>query len=195
MALDRCLESPIRFARLQAPSPEDVWFVGTLTDADGQPVDASRFTRGQIVPEAGALRLRIEEPGRIPDFSFGAFGLPVARAATGAALAQLAPAAIQLVPVGIVGVEEPFVIVNVVARLAAIDPTATVGGRRADGQGWLYVAAPAVDPSRAANAPLFRLDEFSPMIIVAEPIRQALEAGGWTGFEWHAVLSAPGNAL
>jgi hypothetical protein len=182
--------TPISFVRLQAPSPDDAWFLGGLTDAAGREVEAWYFTRGQPAPALGPLQLRIEHTGRVPDFSFGAFGLPVAREATARHLASLAPGAVERVPVQIAGTAEAFEIVNITARVAALDEVATIGGKRSDGSGWLYVATPAVRTARAAGHPLFRLDEFRPIVIVAEGVQRALAAQGWTGFEFLPVLAA-----
>ena len=161
---------------------DDCWFLGSLSDHAGHAVSASLFTAGQVVPDLGPLRLGVRQLGHARDLTYAAFGLPVARRFVAAQLAAIAGDDIQRVPVQVAGSAEEFDILNVTTQLTALDEERTIGGRHERGSGWLYIVTPAVDVKRTAGHKMFRLAEFSPIIVVGEAVKSAVEQQGWSGF-------------
>ena len=187
MALDRCLEFGIRFFQLVHDPVEDCWFLGALSDRTGRAVPASHFTSGHELPELGPLRLSVQRLGRARDLSYAAFDLPVARRSVAEELVGLAGEDIQRIPVQVAGCADDFDILNVTARAAVLDDTLTVGGRQAEGGGWLYIVTPAIDDTQANGHTVFRLAEFQPIIVVTEALKRAVEQRGWSGFAFREL--------
>jgi hypothetical protein len=172
---------------------DDCWFLGSLSDRDGREVPASHFTAGRVLPEPGPLRLSVRALGRARDLSYAAFDLPVARRSVAAQLSAVVGQDIQRIPVQVAGSTDDFDILNLTARVAALDEALTVGQRHATGEGWLYIVTPGIDDRRTGGHMVFRLAEFLPIIVVTESVKSAIEQREWSGFAFRELPTRSAN--
>ncbi|WP_225413295.1 imm11 family protein [Stigmatella hybrida] len=172
------------------------WLLGTPTDVQGQEVDDPwMFYRGERLPDLGPLKLPINVPGRALDFSRAAFAAPVVHARVAAVFSELAPEAVQILPVEIEGQSEPFFILVATQLVQCIDERASRHVRRwtpEDGRPekvgkYRDVRGMRIDPSQVGDAKIFRPWGWSIALIVREDIKDALEHLGATGPKFQEV--------
>lgn len=152
----------------------DLWFLGEPFAADGEQIDARRFTDceafGQI---AQPLRLPIDEAGRAPRLSFGAFDMPVVDKELGEAFALAAGSDIELVP-AIAEDGSELMIVNVLACVDCIDESKTIGDKWTEPDGrpdkvgeYRTIVRLFIDPSRVDHE-MFRVTGWEVALVVSD---------------------------
>ena len=130
-----------------------------------------------------AAELTVAGPGDPMDFGRTALGIPVVSRRAADLLLGVAGADVQFIPTRIDGVDRGFSLVNVVTRLDCVDPrrskriTIQAPGGRSLGR----VPSWVIDPVRAGDHALFRLDNEPMTIIVSDALREQIERQGMVG--------------
>src|SRR5688500_4242290 len=109
------LVMPQRFFRMK----EDVqvpgrWHLDDPTDTQGREVDDPRdFNEGRAVPVAGRLTVPVQHAGKPLDFTLTASSVPIVHVKMDEVFTELAPNDVQLIPVGIKGHPDQYLLLVV----------------------------------------------------------------------------------
>jgi uncharacterized protein DUF1629 len=175
----------------------DEWVLSNAWDRDGRAIDVwsyVRCIRGQRDP---APWLKIRRPGVHTTFELvGPEQVPVASPRIARLLKEMACDQFESIP-AMVEDGTAMEIINVLACIDCIDydksilecfgPNTKV---RADRAGELHVDLRLViDPNRVGDSLIFRLRDLKAPVIVAQPIKQALEEANVTGIVFQPVLT------
>ncbi len=172
------------------------WLLGTPTDLQGREVgDVWAFTDGTPIADPGRLKVPLDVPGRLLDFSQAAFSTPVVHPRVAAVFSELAPEDVQLLPVEIEGQPEPFFILVATKLIRCIDERASRLARKwtpEDGRPeklgeYRDVRGMRVDPLHIGDAKVFRPSGWVVALIVREELKDALDQMGATGTRFKEV--------
>lgn len=174
------------------------WELGTPTDEQEQELGSWLFMAGEPVRVDGQLRLPIAHPGKALDFSLAdAGGFPVVTKRVASVLSEIAPGDVQLLPVKVGLLSEPYFLVNVARTVKCIDDEASEEVQywtQEDGEPervgeYRVVAGLRIDPSKVGDARVFRTWGWKVVLVVSEDVKEALERLGATGMEFTEVTS------
>lgn len=172
------------------------WSLGLPTDLQSRQVDDPwAFTDGTPMPTPGGLRIPINVPGRVLDFTRAGLCIPVVHARVAAVFAELAPDDVQLFPVGIQGQPEQFCILVATRLIRCIDDRASTTVEHwtlEDGQPekvgeYRNVRCMRIDLSKVGSAQVFRTWGWNVALIVSGEIKDALERIRATGAKFTEV--------
>jgi len=175
---------------------EGRWELGEPVDSQGKEMEGSwRLTEGHRVTLHERLEVPICEKGRPLDFSLAGFGVPIVSGRVARVFAELAPEDVQLILVDIEGQTEPFFMLVCTRVETCIDDEKSGAVRywkQEDGRPELvgqysFVYRVKIDAERAGNARVFRPGGWPVVLIVAEPIKEALQRMGATGVKFEEV--------
>jgi hypothetical protein len=164
------------------------WHLDTPIDSQGRKVFDWNFTRGRPVHVEGRLKIPIEIAGMPLDFSEAGIGIPVVHGKVASMLAKRAADDVQFIPADIEGWPEQYFVLVATRLIRCIDEkaskvqfwTAEDGVPDRVGQYWA-VDDMRIDKSKVGNAKVFRPEGWEVALVVAEEIKNAMEAMGATG--------------
>ncbi|QAT87968.1 hypothetical protein EJ065_6439 [Corallococcus coralloides] len=157
------------------------------------------FVDGRILPDPGPLKARVAHPGTSRDFVFSSIEeTPIVSEAIATVFKTLAPDDVQLFPVSIEGVPEPYFVINATKVIDCIDEARCREVHHYDEDAppglegeynWIYGLR--IDPSKTEGAQVFLLKKFKVAFIVSEDVKNALEAVGNLGVSFERVTGLP----
>ncbi|RYZ33272.1 MAG: hypothetical protein EOO71_42380, partial [Myxococcaceae bacterium] len=173
------------------------WALGDPTNEAGQEVaNPWMFRKGEPVSLELPLKVPLDRPGNPLGMSLAGIGMaPVVQASAADILARLAPNDVQLLPVKVASVSEPYFLVNVVRVIRCIsDETSEEvqywrpeDGRPEKTGKYRSVSGMRIDPTQVGDAKVFRTWGWTIALIVSEDIKDALERAGITGMKFEEV--------
>lgn len=197
--VESCNESAMTMRYFELFDDVDIagrWELDDPVDSKGREIEGSwRFTEGRPVRLHERLEIPICEQGKPLDFSLAGFGVPIVSGRVASIFAELAPEDVQLILVDIEGQTEPFFMLVCTRVETCIDDErsgAVRYWRPEDGRPELvgqysFVYKVKIDAERAGTARVFRPGGWPVVLIVAEPIKDALQRMGATGVKFEEV--------
>ncbi|WP_426747129.1 DUF1629 domain-containing protein [Myxococcus faecalis] len=175
------------------------WYLTTpVPAAGGSFAEPWMFGEGLRLPDPGAIKVRVRNPGRKRTFVFaGVERTPVVSEEVANVFSAHAPDDVQLFPVMVEGDSERFFIINATKRSDCIDESATRELRcyaedesfpENAGQ-FRWINGLRIDPSKTEGARVFRLEKFKTALIVSEDTKTALEQVGNLGVSFELVTA------
>jgi hypothetical protein len=177
------------------------WLLSDPLDEQGNEVRTRQFMSGEPTRCDGLLRVPVYHSGTPLDFTRVDTGaIPVVTEKVARVLTELAPDDVQLFPVDVESRPEPYFLVNVTRLVKCIDDEACTevlywqpeDGRPEKLGQYRDVYGMRIDPSKVADARVFRPWGWTVALIVAEEVKQALERTGATGLDFREV-TGPGR--
>jgi uncharacterized protein DUF1629 len=170
------------------------WHLERPLDERGREIQTWLFDRGEPVHIEGRIRIPVNIPGEVLDFTLLTSGpVPVVHARAAAIFAEMAPGDVQLIPVEVEGQDEPHFLLNITRVVKCIDDEASDEVRYVTPEHELpeqlgeyrSVIGLRIDPSKVGDAQVFRTWGWLAMI-VSEDVKAALDRIGVTGtkFTW-----------
>ncbi|HVG60916.1 MAG TPA: DUF1629 domain-containing protein [Hyalangium sp.] len=170
------------------------WHLATPLDGQGRKVHAWGFTCGTPVHVEGRLRIPIGMAGMPLDFTEAGVGIPAVHVKVASMLAKRAAGDVQLIPADIEGWPEQYFVLVATRLIRCIDEKAsrilfwTDKDSEPDRVGqYRDVRDMHIDKTQVGNAKVFRPDGWEVALVVAEEIKDALEAMGATGTRFQEV--------
>ncbi|MFY2561714.1 imm11 family protein [Corallococcus terminator] len=173
------------------------WLLGDPTDSQGKEVDDPwQFADGRPVVIEERLQIPIDHPGKPLDFSLAGVGVtPIVHERVASILTELAPDAVQAIPVDVAGESEPYYILVATRLIRCIDDQLSAEVQywkpedgRPDRLGdYRAVHDMRIDPTKVGDAKVFRTWGWSIALIVSEDIKDAMERAGVTGAKFQEV--------
>ena len=152
------------------------------------------FKRGTPVHVEGRLKIPIETAGRPLDFTEAGIRIPAVHVKVASMLAERAPGDVQLIPAEIEGHPEQYLVLVATRLLCCIDEQAsrilrwTPEDGEPDRVGQCRdVRDMRIDRAKVGNAKVFRPEGWEVALVVAEEIKDAMEALGATGTRFQEV--------
>ncbi len=183
------------YYRMQADSDFPVrWFPGEPLDRFGREIDARDFTNG--VPYIGAepRHIPLDVSGPAPKFTLAAFDMPVVACELAQAMEKLAPAAIERFPVTIGDGIDGFEVINVVGIVDCVDESRTEVMKWTDRDGrpdkvgkYRMLTNLSIDPTRARDKHIFRIDDWEIALIVSEEMKSVMQQFEQLGIVFSSV--------
>ena len=122
------------------------------------------------------------------DFTLADNGMPVGTSAVAECLDQVAPGAVQRIPIHVEGQPGSFEVLNLLRIVHCLDESATTiqcwtpeDGRPDKVGQYRMVFDEVIDRAKAADAPLFRLGGWRITIVCSDRVKRHLEASRFTG--------------
>jgi hypothetical protein len=170
------------------------WYLATPTDNQGRMVHDWDFKRGAPVYVEGQLKIPIKIAGTPLDFCWAGLSIPVVHLKVASMLAERAGGDVQLIPADIEGQPEQYLILVATRLIRCIDEKASriLFWTDKDGEPdrvgqYRDVRDMRVDRTKVGNAKVFRPDGWEVALVVAEEIKDAMEAMGATGTRFQEV--------
>jgi hypothetical protein len=172
------------------------WELGTPINGQGQELGSWLFMAGRPAHVDGQLWLPVAHPGKALDFSFAdAGGFPVVTQSVARVLSEMAPGDVQLFPVKVGSLPEPYFLVNVARTVKCIDDEASEevqywtpdDGEPERAGEYRAVAGLRIEPSKIGDARVFRTWGWMVVLVVSEDVKEALERTGATGLYFREV--------
>jgi hypothetical protein len=170
------------------------WHLATPLDGRGRKVHDWDFTRGTPVKVAGRLKIPIKIEGKPLDFSEAGLRVPIVHVKVASMLAERASGDVQLIPADIKGQPEQYLVLVATRLIRCIDEQAsrillwTPEDGEPDRVGqYRDVRDMRIDKTQVGNAKVFRPDGWEVALVVAEEIKDAMEAVGATGTRFQEV--------
>ncbi len=159
------------------------------------PSFASRCAR---YDRSARLRTTIVAKGAAVDFTFACDQSPVVSARVASMIQDLAPRAVQLIPIDVAGRPGDYEVLNVLDPLACLDAGRSQGHRFPPGHpdaGRLFgLDSIILDRSKAAGRSVFRLAEHLLELIVSRQVMERLVEAGVTGIRFEPVEVSSSSA-
>jgi hypothetical protein len=173
------------------------WELGAPLNRQGQKIWTWLFRRGEPAAVDGPIRIPLSHPGKSLDFSVAGAAVPIVHAKVAALFSELAPDAVQFIPVEVESRSEPYFILNTLRVAKCIDDAACEEVQRwtpEDGQPELVgeyrvVAGMRIDPTKVGEAKVLRPWGWPVVLLVSEDIKTALERAGVSGTSFQDVTS------
>ncbi|KFA92592.1 imm11 family protein [Archangium violaceum] len=171
------------------------WHLERPLDESGREIQTWRFGQGEPFHVEGRIRIPVNIPGKVLDFTLLTSGpVPVVHARAAAIFAEMAPSDVQLIPVEVEGQAEPHFLLNITRVVKCIDDEASDEVRYVTPEHELpeqlgqyrSVIGMRIDPSKVGDAQVFRTWGWLAMI-VSEDIKAALDRLGVTGTKFTLV--------
>jgi hypothetical protein len=144
-------------------------------------IDAREFSEGRPYSGPQPSVVPIREPGRSVAFLLAAFDMPVVSAEVAEILQRIAPNDIQRFPITVEPDITGFEIVNIVQKRDCIDESRSKfikwgpdDGRPDKIGHYRQITKFSIDPSRAGESHLFRIQGFSVVLIASEVVKNEL---------------------
>ncbi|REG27233.1 hypothetical protein ATI61_110240 [Archangium gephyra] len=180
------------------------WELGTPINGQGLELGSWLFMAGTPAHVEGQLWIPVAYPGHALDFSLAdAGGFPVVTQPVARVLSELAPGDVQLFPVKVGSLPEPYFLVNVARTVKCIDDEASEevqywtpedGEPERVGE-YSAVAGLRIDPSKTGDARVFRTWGWKVVLVVSEDVKEALERTGATGMAFTEVTAPPARSV
>ena len=173
------------------------WLLRDPTDSQGQKVDDPwQFKAGGSVAIEERLKIPIYHPGSLLDFTLtDVGGAPVVHKRVASIFAELAPDDVQVIPVDVDVLLEPYCILVATRLIRCIDDNASEevrywkpeDGRPEKVGKYRAVYGMRIDPTKVGDAKVFRTWGWTGALIVSEDLKEALEYAGVTGCQFKEV--------
>lgn len=174
------------------------WHLYAPRHPSGRELDESLFRRGvayRSQRQAGArLLVPLQRTGQRLDWTFAGIDLPVVTQAVKKLLSTSAPLEVQFVPCRVEGQGDDFCIVNPLDLVDCLD------ARRSEIMYWeeedgrkdkvgkpRMITTLFVDPSKAEGRSIFRIQDWTPALIVSANLRSQLLRAAVRGIRFEAV--------
>jgi hypothetical protein len=165
------------------------WQLGAPLDAEGNEIDPWQFKKGRVLELGCVPRFTLDLPGHSLDFSLAAFSIPVVHDRLVRLSKQLHVDGVQFLPAQVDGHPGPWYILNALRIIRCIDDARSEQvqywkpeDNRPDKLGeYRAVHGMRIDPANVGDARIFRPWGWRVALIVAEDIKQAIEAAGLSG--------------
>lgn len=182
------------FRVLAAKDAVDRWFLRAPVNSFGEEVDPRIFTESLACDVTDPLTLPVRRSGKVVDFNFADFDMPVLSAAAIDQLQSIAGVHLQRVPVAIPGITARFELLNVLDSVDCIDEKSSVytkwtpadGRPEKVGEYRMFVNL-RVDRQRAEGHHLFRIDGWKVALVISELVKQTLEGLNVSGVEYQCI--------
>jgi len=172
----------------------DRWHLATPLDSQGHEVDDWQFSEGTPLQLQGRLRVPVEHAGGPLDFSEAGIKVPVIHARMAAALLELAPTDVQLIPAEIEGHPDQYFILVATRLIRCIDEKASRVQFWAPEDGaphkvgkYYAVDDLRIDKAKVGSARVFRPEGWPGTLIISEDLKNAWERLGATGAKFTEV--------
>jgi Immunity protein family (Imm11) len=160
----------------------DRWFLDEPVANGGNEIDAREFAYGRSYTGPLPVNVPVQCDGRKVQFNLAAFDMPVVSEEIAHLVAKIACAEVECFPVTIGGAIPGYAILNAVCREACVDESRSEILRwnpedgRPDKVGrYRMVSNLTIDPARAQNRHLFRVEDWEVALIVSDKVKEALE--------------------
>ena len=170
------------------------WHLKSPLLPSGKELDPRAFTQGQAVDVPLPLRLPLRKAGRPLDFTLADFGMPVAVSALATRLDELAPGALQRIPIIVEGHSASYEVLNLLRTIQCLDEQATkiewwqpIDGRPDKVGQYKTVIDEVIDASKVAAEQIFRLAGWRTIMICTERVRLGASMSEFAGLEYHPV--------
>jgi hypothetical protein len=164
------------------------WYLDGVIAPGAQDIDPRDFNEGQWMNAPSSLTVRVRNDGRPLDFTFADFRMPVVTRTVGAMIADIAPNAVQCIPVTVAGQQQPYDILNVTSRCRCIDESRssivrwTPRDGRPDKVGqYRMITTLRVDRVQAAGKQIFRCEGWKIVVIVSEQLKDLFDRNRISG--------------
>lgn len=179
----------MHYYRIKAdPSANDRWYLQSPLDIFGNEIDSRLFTKTERVKVLSSLLLPIRQEGKIVDFNFCDFDMPVVNLDTAEIVEKFTNGNIQRIPVKIIGASGEFEILNVLQSVSCIDEDGSdlVRWSKNDGRvdkiGKIRMAVRIrLDAAKAAGRHIFRLADWKIALVISEELKMKLEKAKVSG--------------
>jgi len=173
------------------------WELGAPRDRQGQKIWTWLFRRGEPAAVNGPILIPLSHPGKSLDFSVAGAAVPIVHAKVAALFNELAPDAVQLIPVEVESGSAPYFILNTLRVVKCIDEPACEEVQHwtpEDGQPDLIgeyrvVAGMRIDPTKVGDTKVLRPWGWPVVLLVSEDIKTAMERVGVSGASFQDVTS------
>jgi hypothetical protein len=165
------------------------WHLGPPLDERGEEIDPWQFKDGRTLELGCIPRFPLDVPGQPLDFCWAAFTIPVVHERFAKLFEQLNVKGVQFIAAQIEGHPGPWYILNALQIIRCIDDV-----RSGEVQYWKpednqpdklgeysAVHRMRIDPAKVGDARIFRPWGWRVALIIAEDIKQAIEASGLSG--------------
>ena len=162
----------------------DRWFLDVPRAVGATEGDPWEFTCGNPLYDRGDLVVAQRVEGRPQALSFAAFDIPIANAQLASALRDVAGDDLQMLPVMVDGLDEPYFVVNVVRVVKCLDERLSeytkypAGDKFGRGGRYRMVTRLRIDKGRVRGCKVIRIEGWLTPLIVSEQVRSLLRA-------WH----------
>ena len=173
------------------------WYFHEPATLDGREVDDIwAFTEGTRIDPPGPLLLPIQRPGNPLDYTTAGVGsTPILSERAAKVFREWAPQDIQLFPVEVEGQAELYHLLVAARKVRCIDDAACAearyfsedGGRPDRAGKYEVISGLRIDKSKVGDARVFKLWGWSPALIIAGEIKNALQQIGFTGGRFEEV--------
>jgi hypothetical protein len=166
------------------------WYLKAPVDPSDREIDPRLFLDARPVRVQMPLRLPHRRSGRALDFTLADFDMPVLRGEFATRLKQLASNDLQLIPVQVPDLEDPFYILNILSSRPCLDLSRssvtywTDADGRSDRVGqYRMVTDLRVDPTKIGEHQICRITGWEIAIIVSATIAEQLSAATGTALQ------------
>jgi hypothetical protein len=170
------------------------WHLAMPRDSQGLKVYDGQFRIGAPVHIQERLRVPVEIAGTPLYFTEAGIRIPVVHVRVASMFAELAPDDVQLIPVDVEGQPDQYLILVATRLIDCIDEKASRFDRWTPEEGVLHgirrysiMYELRIDKAKVGSAKVFRLEEWTGPLIVAEEIHDALKRMGATGTKFEEV--------
>lgn len=171
----------------------DCWHLKEPRNGNGDLIDSWHFTMAKRYENIEPLTIPLQYAGPELDFTFNAFGLPVATTELAEALRALDPAAVQLVPVQVQEAKRPYVIVNILRSVDCVDEQKsaytkwTEDGARPDKVGQFKTIERLALKPIPEEFKIFRIKGYLREIVVSDEVMHLFKLRNASGVEFRLV--------
>lgn len=174
---------------------QEKWHLGEPLDSCGVELDARLFTEGRsVVVEGDGLVVPRRRDGRELQFTLAAFDMPVIHSSVAAVVKRVAGQSVECIPARVEGSQELYYVMNVVRVIDCMDAgksqierwTAAHGRPEKVGEP-RTVGRLRINPSRAMDEPIFRLQGWLVALVVSDQLRKGLLEVGASGIVFQAI--------
>jgi hypothetical protein len=170
------------------------WHLAMPRDSQGLKVYDGQFRIGAPVHIQERLRVPVEIAGTPLDFTEAGIRIPVVHVRVASMFAELAPDDVQLIPVDVEGQPDQYLILVATRLIDCIDEKASRFDRWTPEERELHairrysvIYELRIDKAKVGSAKVFRLEEWTGPLIVADEIHDALKRMGATGTKFTEV--------
>lgn len=174
---------PQRFYRLLTDDATfgDRWFLGRPIGESGDEIDPRLFNYGRPYTGERPVAVPISYTGRMVQFNFAAFDMPVASQSVASIIREVSPTAVEFYPVSVGGMEHGAFILNVLSRCACLDEGRSKVTKWSEEDGrpdkigqYKMVIDLIVEPAKARGHDIFRIEGWKIALIVSENLWRRL---------------------
>ena len=167
---------------------------------DGSWKDVWAYSRCERISPVMPLDVSVKKIGRPVDYNFASFNIPIVSARLGQIIDEIAPLDIQRIPVNMSAVGE-WEVLNVLHKVDCLDRRRSIiqyfPSDPADPEVIQYphragkprgVVKLVIDPQRVHDRHIFRIQDWTVVVIISNVLKQSFESAGVTGIHYRSVV-------